>query len=54
MNQGNATPQPSGPWPTGENPRVRDAYDALLAADPRCEHGKKPGTCRACKKSGAR
>lgn len=44
----------TGKTKPGEPQSVRDAYDALLAADPRCEHGKKPGTCTACKKSGAR
>ncbi|GHE48342.1 hypothetical protein GCM10017673_57610 [Streptosporangium violaceochromogenes] len=44
------------PWPTGENPAIRDAYDQMLAQDPRCEHGKKPGVCRAttCRPGGTR
>ncbi|MER7131350.1 hypothetical protein [Streptosporangium saharense] len=36
----------------GEPQSVRDAYDAMLAADPHCEHGKRVGICRTCTKGG--
>lgn len=45
---GDTKPEP------GESKGVRDAYDRMLAQDPRCEHGKKPGKCIPCKPGGTR